>query len=191
MWTHRLRRFARVDPSIAHVFGFHHLLLETVRLFGEPAQYERAARETVTERTFWGNALNPKDPRTTLAKGSDGFVLVGAKSFASGASDSDRLIVSALDATNRLVVAAIPSRRDGVRIVGDWNAIGQRQTDSGTVRFDRVRVFPDELLVTPGPLGSTVATLRPCYAQAILVHVYVGIAEGALVVDEGTARRVS
>jgi alkylation response protein AidB-like acyl-CoA dehydrogenase len=35
-------------------------------------------------------------------------------------------------------------------------------------------------LDTPGPLGSTFASLRPCLAQLILANVYLGIAEGAV-----------
>lgn len=175
------RRIARIDPSIAHVFAFHHLMLETVRLFGGSVVYGRAARDTVAGRLFWGNALNPKDTRTTLGRGPEGRTLEGRKSFCSGALDSDRLVVSAIDAeTHRLVVAVVPTGRTGIRIHEDWDAFGQRQTDSGTVEFEGVEVKPDELLVTPGPLGSTAATLRPCYAQAIFVHLFVGIAEGAL-----------
>jgi alkylation response protein AidB-like acyl-CoA dehydrogenase len=42
-----------------------------------------------------------------------------------------------------------------------------------------VVVADDELLVTPGPLGSVFASLRPCIAQLVLVNVYLGLAEGA------------
>jgi cupin superfamily acireductone dioxygenase involved in methionine salvage len=35
-----VREFARVDSSIAHVFGFHHLMLATVRLFSRPDQWQ-------------------------------------------------------------------------------------------------------------------------------------------------------
>jgi len=38
-WSETLeivREFAKVDSSIAHVFGFHHLMLATVRLFSRP-----------------------------------------------------------------------------------------------------------------------------------------------------------
>ena len=40
-WSETLtivREFAKVDSSIAHVFGFHHLILATVRLFARPEQ---------------------------------------------------------------------------------------------------------------------------------------------------------
>ena len=184
-----VRTFATVDGSLAHLFGFHHLLLATVRLFGHREQWSQVYAETVRRSWFWGNALNPLDTRSTIRRAAPGqSVIVGSKSFCSGASDSDMLIVSALDEATgdalgngrRLVVAAIPSGRDGIRINQDWNNMGQRQTDSGTVDFDQVRVADDEILRTPGPLGSVFASLRPCIAQLVLVNVYLGLGQGAL-----------
>jgi alkylation response protein AidB-like acyl-CoA dehydrogenase len=48
------------------------------------------------------------------------------------------------------------------------------------VSFSEVLVSQDELLVSPGPLGSPFATLRPCLAQLILVNIYTGLAQGAV-----------
>jgi alkylation response protein AidB-like acyl-CoA dehydrogenase len=55
-----VREFAKVDSSIAHVFGFHHLMLATVRLFSRPEQwqpwFEQTARRTgsgATPSTRW------------------------------------------------------------------------------------------------------------------------------------------
>src|SRR5881628_1041328 len=42
-----VRRLARVDGSLAHLFGFHHLLVATVRLFGDERQARAAYAETV------------------------------------------------------------------------------------------------------------------------------------------------
>jgi alkylation response protein AidB-like acyl-CoA dehydrogenase len=42
-----VRTIARADGSVAHVYGFQHLLLATVRLFGTPAQFEGWARKTM------------------------------------------------------------------------------------------------------------------------------------------------
>ncbi|MGK3964964.1 acyl-CoA dehydrogenase family protein [Sorangium sp. So ce118] len=183
-WTvvlEAVRRIARADSAIAHVFGFHHLMLATLRLFGSAGQASRLQADTVEKRWFWGNALNPLDTRARLVRRGDALLVRGAKSFCSGAGDSDMLILSAIDdATSKLVVAAVPTGRPGIRVLGDWDNMGQRQTDSGGVELDDVEVRADELLTTPGPLGSTFASLRPCLAQLVLANVYLGIAEGAL-----------
>lgn len=176
-----VRRIARADGSLAHVFGFHHLLLATVRLFAEPKQWQPWLAAAAAHNQFWGNALNPLDPRTTLVWNGDEAVIDGEKSFCSGALDSDVLIVSAIDrATQKLAIFALPSDRAGIQLREDWNNMGQRQTDSGSARFEGVRVSRSELLATPGPLGSTFASLRPCIAQLVLVNVFLGIAQGAI-----------
>lgn len=178
-----VRLLSTADSSLGHLFGFHHLLVATVRLFGAPTQWENAYRETASGRLFWGNALNPLDPGTTLSRTDAGIVVHGKKSFCSGALDSDRLVVSANDAaTGKLVVAAIPSDRGGLRYNQDWDNLGQRQTDSGSVELDHVVVHEAEILSSPGPLGSPFASLRPCIAQLVLCNVYLGIAQGALAI---------
>jgi alkylation response protein AidB-like acyl-CoA dehydrogenase len=177
-----IRLLARVDSSLAHLFGFQHLMLASVSLYGSPAQMEWLFSETVRNKWFWGNAVNPLDKRTTLIpEGNSGYVINGRKSFCSGAVDSDILIVSAIRAEDqKFMVAAIPSDRSGIRIHEDWDSIGQRQTDSGSVELHNVRVAHDEFLKTPGPLGSIRASLRSCIAQLILSNIFLGLSEGAL-----------
>ena len=177
-----IRLFARVDSSIAHLFGFQHLMLASVSLYGSHEQTEDLFSETVRNKWFWGNALNPLDKRTSLtSKCGLGYVINGRKSFCSGAVDSDMLIASAIrSADEKFMVAAIPSDRPGIRILDDWDAMGQRQTDSGTVEFSDVAAGQEEFLKTPGPLGSVRASLRSCIAQLILSNIFLGLAEGAL-----------
>lgn len=177
------RQIAGVDASLAHLFAFHHLMLATVRLYGPEEQWGPLFESTAREGWFWGNALNPLDRRTRIEPaGEEGvYRITGTKSFCSGASDSDMLIVSALRPDQPgLVVAAIPTRREGIVVHDDWDNMGQRQTDSGSVSFDAVTVREAEILRRPGPLGSPFASLRSCIAQAVLVNIYLGIAEGAL-----------
>lgn len=177
------RRIAAVDPALAHLFAFHHLMLTSLRLYGPKEQWAPLFERTARESLFWGNALNPRDTRTHIEPGArkGEYILNGAKSFCSGATDSDMLIVSAhSQSESKLVVAAVPTNRRGIQIHEDWNNIGQRQTDSGTVSFDRLVVYESELLQQPGPLGSTFAGLRSCLAQLILCNIYSGLAEGAL-----------
>lgn len=183
-WSETLRvvrRIANVDSSLAHLFAFHHLMMSTLRLFGAPEQARHFWQRTAREGWFWGNALNPLDQRAKLTRTGAGYRLDGDKSFCSGAKDSDRLIVSGIDLeTGKLGVAAIPTDRAGIVIHDDWDNMGQRQTDSGTVSFNGVFIADDEFLRDPGPMGSPFASLRPVLAQLILCNLYVGLAEGAL-----------
>ena len=181
-----VRRLAAADSSLAHLYGFQHLQIATILLFANPRQQQHYLDGTVRHNWFWGNATNALDGNIVLQPASDSagehYTLDGLKTFCSGALDSDMLNVSAPrggDPSNRLIVA-IPSRRAGIHANEDWDAIGQRQTDSGSVRFEQVRVEAAEILGPPGPGGSPRATLRPCVSQLVLTEIYNGNALGAL-----------
>ncbi|MEH3024414.1 MAG: acyl-CoA dehydrogenase family protein [Pseudomonas oryzihabitans] len=176
-----VRQLARVDSSLAHVFGFHHLLLATARLFGQPTQWQPWFERTAREALFWGNALNPLDRRTLARRVGDAWQVDGQKSFCSGALDSDLLLLSALehDDQGRLLIAVVPTDRPGIRLFDDWDNNGQRQTDSGSARFTAVRVEPEEWLLEPGPLSTPFACLRPLLAQLIFANIFLGLGEGA------------
>ena len=171
-----VRELARADGSLAHLFAYHHLEVITPHLIGTPEQRERYYRLTAERNWFWGNALNPQDTRVTLTSGR----LNGTKSFCTGARDSDVLLTSAIrPGEPGLVVAVIPTQREGVSVEADWDNMGQRQTDSGSVVLRDVPVYAEEILGPPGAGGSTFATLRACVTQTILSTIFLGIAEGA------------
>ncbi|MDC4876228.1 acyl-CoA dehydrogenase family protein [Acinetobacter baumannii] len=173
--------FAQADSSLAHVFGFHHLLLATVRLFGNAQQWQRWYKLTAEKSWFWGNALNPLDNRTVVKNQEDWYEFSGKKSFCSGALDSEMLIASGVDeASGKLLIAAVPTSRSGITLYHDWDNIGQRQTDSGSSIFERVRVEIKDMLLDPGPLSTPFSTLRPLIAQLVFVNMFLGVAEGAM-----------
>ncbi|ABR90135.1 FMNH2-dependent monooxygenase [Janthinobacterium sp. Marseille] len=183
-----IRRFAEVDSSLAHLFGFQHLQVASVALFGNPEQKAFYLGKTVSENWFWGNATNGLDTRATLVwrdgkDGTDGhYELNGIKSFCSGATGSDMLNITAprsADPADR-VFLSIPTDRSGVKVLDDWDNLGQRQTDSGSVTFDKVRVEAHEVLGPPGTSGTPRATLRTLVSQLILIEIYIGNAQGAL-----------
>jgi alkylation response protein AidB-like acyl-CoA dehydrogenase len=175
-----VRTLGRADSSLGHVFGFHHLMLATVRLFGAPSQWRSWFEQTARHHWFWGNALNPLDERAVSHSFADWREFSGQKSFCSGALDSEMLIASARDAASgALLVAAVPTGRTGISVAQDWNNIGQRQTDSGTVTLEKVRVEHHEILADPGPLSTPFACLRPLLAQLVLANIYLGIGESA------------
>lgn len=175
-----VQTIAQVDSSLAHVYAFHHLLIATVQLFAQPEQYQQWFEQTVQQHLFWGNTLNPLDKRTTVQQVSENeFIFHGDKSFCSGSIDSDILLCSGFNDADQLLIAVIPTQREGVSFLGDWNNMGQRQTDSGTSHFEQVKVYKDELLLNPGPLSTPYSSLRPLIAQLIFVHLFLGVAEGA------------
>jgi alkylation response protein AidB-like acyl-CoA dehydrogenase len=176
-----VRRIAQADSALAHVFAFHHLQMASVLLFGSAQQQQRYFRATVQQQQFWGNALNPLDRRAIATpRAGGGYGVDGLKSFSSGSVGSDMLLISAWhEASGSALVAAIPTARAGVTVYPDWDAFGQKQTDSGRVAFAGVELAPDEILQPPGALPSVRASLRTLISQMILSNLYLGIAIGA------------
>jgi len=177
-----VRRLAQVDSSMAHLFGFQHLQVATVLLFGSAEQQQRYLVPTAAERWFWGNAVNARDTRLKATRIEGGWRLDGPKAFCSGARDSDVLNVSIHTGpapTDRLYLV-LPTRREGITVNDDWDNMGQRQTDSGSVLFEQVHASDAEVLGPPGAASSPRATLRNVLAQIVLTEIYLGNAQGAL-----------
>ncbi|CAN5131478.1 acyl-CoA dehydrogenase family protein [soil metagenome] len=175
-----IRRVAEADSALAHLLAFHYLQLAGVRLYGTPAQQAEHYGATMSANLFWGNALNPRDKRAVAVDVEGGFRIDGPKSFSSGAIGSDRMVFSAWhEPSQSALIAIIDTDADGVSVESDWDAFGQRQTDSGTVRFDRVFLPHRQVLQGPGVTPLPQATLRPQIAQLIMANLYVGIGLGA------------
>jgi alkylation response protein AidB-like acyl-CoA dehydrogenase len=177
-----IRALARVDSALAHLLGFQCLQVVSVNVWGNPAQRARYLRGTVDGRWWWGNAVNPLDTRLIASATADGgFRLNGQKGFCSGTRGSQMMTVSAHDPqTGKPIFAVVPTTRDGITVHEDWDPIGQRQTDSGSVSFAHVKIEPDEVLHRSETQPAPHATLRTLVSQLVLTNLFVGIAQGAL-----------
>ncbi|MGL4315872.1 MAG: acyl-CoA dehydrogenase family protein [Pseudomonas sp.] len=175
-----IRHLAAADSSLAHLLAFNHLQVATILLHGSAEQQRHWLQRSVQERWFWGNATNGRDTGLSLSAREEHHELNGRKSFCSGALGADALVVSAprgRSASDR-VFLVLPAQREGLAVNDDWDAFGQRQTDSGTVQFENVFVDRDELLVSGGQ--SPRSSLRVCLSQLILTQLYLGNSQGAL-----------
>jgi len=175
------REIAKVDSSLAHLFGYHFLCLASVELYGTPKQVEYYSKITAKNNYFWGNAFNPLDTHVTATETENGWTVNGKKSFCSGARDSDLLLVSAQKQDGSgVLIAVIPTSREGITVGNDWDSFGQRQTDSGSVDFNQVFVEKEEVLDAFQVDDSNIfSTVRTHIAQSILTNVLLGTAEGA------------
>jgi alkylation response protein AidB-like acyl-CoA dehydrogenase len=182
-WSYTLkivRDFAKVDSSIAHLFSYHFLGVIAPHIFGNTEQKERYYTETIQNNWFWCNGFNPLDRRVTLTPDGEKFRLNGTKSFCSGSVDSDVIPVSAIqDGVTGFRIVIVPTRREGVTVNQDWDNMGQRQTDSGSITFENVLIEENEIL-TPDPDAGVFKTIRSCLTQITFANIYLGIAQGAL-----------
>ena len=79
-----------------------------------------------------------------------------------------------------MLILALPTQREGVQLNHDWDNMGQRQTDSGSVSFSNVLIYSEEILGRRDETKQPFGTIRACLTQLNLTHIYLGIAEGAL-----------
>lgn len=181
-----IRILARADSALAHLYGFHHLQLAGIQLYGSTQQQRRFLTQTVDQHLFWGNALNPLDKRTVATDADYGYQLDGVKSFSSGSVGSDWLTISAWhEPTQSALIGVLPTRQHGVNVQADWDAFGQKQTDSGNVHFNQVSLPSTQVLQAPGAKPTVQATLRSQVAQLIMANLYLGIGEGAFEAARG------
>ncbi|QYD72180.1 acyl-CoA dehydrogenase family protein [Paraburkholderia edwinii] len=174
-----IRAIATVDSALAHLLGFQCLQIVSVDVWGNAEQRARYLNGTVREQWWWGNAVNPLDTRLVATATTDGgYRLHGAKGFCSGTRGSQMMTVSGHDAAaGKSVYGVVPTTREGITVHDDWDPIGQRQTDSGTVSFDNVRLEPHEVMHRS---DVPRVTLRTLVSQLVLTNLFVGIAQGAL-----------
>ncbi|MEU4320963.1 acyl-CoA dehydrogenase family protein [Nocardia fluminea] len=114
------------------------------------------------------------------------FVVEGTKYYCTGSLFADVLaVLTRLDDPQGIsglepgeYVAFVPALEPGVRIVDDWDALGQRTTGSGTVEFAAVKVGREQLVSRASAVNAP--TGYGAFAQLLHAAIDAGIARGAL-----------
>lgn len=178
-----VRRIARADTNIAQILSYHYLLSHSAFWRSTPEQRTWLVRNSVEQGWFWGGASNPRDPFPVLTVDGDAFRLNGRKTFASNASLADRITLRAAFG-EAIVLLAVPGASEGIVHGNDWDAFGQKLTESGSVEFRDVRIEREQILgdypPSPNPVLPPLTTLVVPIHQLLFVNFYLGTAEGAL-----------
>lgn len=175
-----VRILARHDASIAQILSYHYCNQASIVFFGDPTRWEHWFGASARGSWLWGDAVNPVDPDLVLTADGAGYRLNGRKRFATGASTGDVTLVMAAEgeAGARVLASVVEHDRDGVEFAGDWDALGQRLSASGSVDFRDVAIRPEDVL---GEVGDEpYSTLVTPGVQLGFANLYLGIAEGAL-----------
>lgn len=180
-----LRLLSTGDPNVGQIPQSHFVYVNLLRLHGTPAQQRRLFADVLAGERF-GNAQSEagtahvRDIRTTLWPDGPGrWLLRGRKFYATGALFADRIPVLAhLGEDGPLHVAWVRRHADGVEVLDDWDALGQRTTASGTVVLSDVAV--DDDLVTPYEAAFTGPQTAGALAQVLHAAIDAGIARAAL-----------
>lgn len=178
------RILATADGSLAQIPHSHYVYLTALRLAG-PEELQRTLFGKVLDGARIANAQSERggrtvaDVATTLTRTADGARLDGEKFYCTGSPYAHVLAVLARDGdSDDQVIAFVPADTPGITVADDWNALGQRTTGSGTVRFDDVAV-PLDAVIARSPAVSE-PTGYGAFAQLLHVAIDAGVARGAL-----------
>ena len=168
---------ATVDVNVAHILRGHFAHVEErLRLGGD----ERLrVIDLALSGKIVGNASTEIGPttvgeftwQTRLTADGNGFRLNGTKYFTTGTLYADYAEVLASDPEGATVIALVPTDRDGVTVVDDWDGMGQRATGTGTAIFDDVAVARDETLQFAPPDAGNEPP--PLYLSGAFFQLYV------------------
>ncbi|MFC0582169.1 acyl-CoA dehydrogenase family protein [Micrococcoides hystricis] len=177
-----VRELAKVDGSIAQLFAYHSVNVAGIGVFGDEETTARLWRKIADEQALVGDAVNPTDPHLNLRQVGENLLLNGTKRFATGAGVGEYIFVLGVlaDGPNTGIgqAALVGREQAGVKHHGDWNALGQRLSSSGSVTFEDVELGADALVGLDK--GTAWQALIAPLIQLAFVNFYLGIAEGAL-----------
>lgn len=179
---------AEADPIVAHILRTHYWFVEERLRQATAVDYQGYENDRwiqlILQGKIFGNASSERGSEavgnfkygTHLTSTDDGFLLDGEKFYSTGTLFSDYVSIWA-DVDGAAVASVIvPTDREGVTIIDDWDGIGQRRTGTGTTRFESVAVTEDDI-VSRIPLD---AAPDPSYQFAFLQLYLHGLVSGIL-----------
>jgi alkylation response protein AidB-like acyl-CoA dehydrogenase len=168
---------AAADVNVAHILRGHFAHVEE-RLRLDEDQRQRVI-DLALRGAIVGNASTELGSttigeftwQTRLIGDNNGLRLNGTKYFTTGTLYADYAEVLASDPDGVTVAVLVPTDRDGVTVIDDWDGMGQRATGTGTVRFDNVAVSPEEVLPFAPPNAGSQPP--PLYLSGAFFQLYV------------------
>lgn len=190
-----LRRLAHYCPATALALAMHqHLVAAALynHRQGRPGRKlleQTAAAEMVLISTGANDGLE-SNGRVEITR--DGYRVSARKPFGSGSPMGDVLVTSAPFEDPRegwqVLHFTVPFTAPGVSLADDWHALGMRGTGSHTVILENIFV-PEEAITLRRPRSQFHASWSVSVTVAIplVMSVYAGLAEAAVVVGRGLA----
>ncbi|MEH2107648.1 acyl-CoA dehydrogenase family protein [Nostoc sp.] len=148
-------RLGDADPNVAHIIRNHFSITERL-LRAEPSKRNRRWLKAVADGAIIGLALTELEVKraggggvvnTKLTPDGDGYRLNGTKYYSTGSLYADLISVRALTPDETAATVILPTNREGLDLVDDWDGFGQRLTGTGTTTFTNVRVEADEVIL--------------------------------------------
>jgi alkylation response protein AidB-like acyl-CoA dehydrogenase len=183
------REISRADASVGQLLGYHYLWAWATRFFGTEDQIVAEDERYTRNRYLYSGAINPRDKDIVATDDGAALRLNGGKSFASGSLVSDLTCLTCALEDKRLFVI-VDTRSPGLVYNNDWDNMGQRLTESGSITVTDLVVPWSSTIghaakkIIPGVYSS----LSLLTLQLVMTNMYLGIAEGAMESAAGYTR---
>ncbi|KAK5999088.1 DBT sulfur dioxygenase [Cladobotryum mycophilum] len=184
-----IREVARGDGSIGMLLGYHLLWSSMPVILGSAEQADRFQKLILSSNYFVGGAVNPRDNELKITAKEDGLVFTGFKFFNTGGVISDMTVLEgAIEGSGEHIFALVETKQPGIIFSHDWDNIGLRLTESGSIKIDNVpapwsdALGWDPVTKRPDPaiLEVPFGTLVVPLIQLVFSNFYIGIAWGAM-----------
>ncbi len=146
-------RLGDADANVAHILRNHYSFVERF-IRNNPSGKHAKWLYAVLNGAIFGLAHGELETRqvgglevnTTLTPTTRGYRLNGTKYYSTGSLFADYVLVRAKAPDDQLVTAIVPTGREGLELVDDWDGFGQRLTGSGTTTLRDIWIEPDEVV---------------------------------------------
>lgn len=183
-----LSKISKGCAATGLTFNMHSAVVDFMLQIASPEQRERYFRAVVEDGAIFssitsepGSSFRDKlAVRTAIKKDGEGYRIEGRKHFCSLSTGATyyftwSYLEGAKDIKEGLLNVMVPSDREGIEIIEDWDTVGMRGTVSHSMHFHGVAVSADEVIGEPGGiLGKDMSIWSLGYTA-----VYIGIAEAA------------
>jgi alkylation response protein AidB-like acyl-CoA dehydrogenase len=146
--AHVILELSKGDGSLAGILAFHYYNSQMARYLDPKGDGEKVQRRSAKNRWLWGNATQYVNKSFVAEEHPEGgYIVSGTKLWNTGAPVADVTTVLAIHPNKKqYLYFYIPTDREGLKLHNDWDQLGLRLADSGTITFDNVRIYPDEIL---------------------------------------------
>ncbi|KAK0724342.1 acyl-CoA dehydrogenase/oxidase [Lasiosphaeris hirsuta] len=184
-----IREVAKADGSIGMLLGYHLLWSTTANVVGSAEQADRFQKLILENNYFIGGAVNPRDNDLKITYDDEKFTYNGFKHFNTGGVVSDLTVLEgAIDGRpEEHIFAFVPTAQTGIQFLHNWDNVGLRLTESGSVKIENVSApwadalgWDAEKKPDLAWLGINFGSLLLPTIQLVFINFYLGIAHGAL-----------
>lgn len=169
-------RIAIADSAVAQLYKVHDEIVREILTYCPPDLIPRLSKVIVADKAIIGLAVaeagrKVDDPlkTTALPRADGGFTVHGQKIYTTAAAEADYIATWAFNPQAPgadqnpflgMQLNLIPPGTKGITVHRDWDVLGQRATDSGSITFDRVETDPLWNATIPGQFSPPHASLR-------------------------------